>query len=141
MCALALLDDDDRRLADRDRARPEQQPGAGALGSLDQLAAAEEVGSERLRIGDAKARAGLLEDLAAERGPLVDEADREAGRGRLGSRREPRGSAADDEDVVGLCRHRVASSLRGPATLAAGPRAVVQRQAGIGGSGAPMVAL
>jgi hypothetical protein len=118
-CRLALLDEDDRGAADRDRARAGPELGTRALGGLDQLPAAEIVPAEGGRVSDDEPGAGLLEDLAAEGWTFVDDRDREAGVRRLGAGGEPCRPAADDEEIDAA--------------------AVAQRQAGIWGSGAPIV--
>jgi hypothetical protein len=117
----AFLEQDDRCPGDRDRARPQEHARARALGGVDQLATAAVVGAELARIRDPEPGARLLEDLAAESRPLVDERDRQSDRGRLDGGGEPRRAAADDEEI--------------------GSAALDQAQRGIGGSGAPIVAL
>ena len=105
---LTFFDEDDGRAANRDRARARHQPRirAGRLG--DQPPPAEVVATERAGLPNAEPNAELLVDLSAEGRTLVDEADGEAGCGSLDDGREPRRSAADDEQVVGLfgfCAH------------------------------------
>jgi hypothetical protein len=58
------------------------------------------IAAERAVVDDLEP--GLLEDLAAERGSLVDERDVEAARARLDGGGEPCRPAADDEEVVRL---------------------------------------
>jgi hypothetical protein len=99
---LALLDEHDRGSANRDGARPRQEACTRPLGRLDQRAAPDVVASEHARVGDAEADPGLLEDLAAEGRPLVDDGDVKTGRCSLRARGEPGGAAADDDQVVGL---------------------------------------
>jgi hypothetical protein len=117
--ALAVFDEHDRRAPDRHGARPREQLDTRPLRRPRELAAAQVVAAERLGPRDAEARAGLLEDLPAEGRPLVGEGDAQPGESRLGAGGEARRPAADDKEV---------------------DRAA-QRQAGIGGSGAPIVAL
>jgi hypothetical protein len=117
----ALLEQHDGGADDRDRARPQKQARARALGGVDQHPAAAVVDAELAGIRDAEPRARLLEDLAAEGRPLVDKRDREAVGGRLNGGGEPCRAAADDEEIRNV--------------------RLDQGQAGIGGSAGPIVAL
>jgi hypothetical protein len=56
------------------------------------------VAAQSTLVADPQTR--LLEDLSAERRPLVDEGRRQAEPARLGRRREPGWAAADDQQVV-----------------------------------------
>ncbi len=99
MCA--FLQENDVGAVDRDGARPRQQLGAAALGPLEQRASTDEIPTERFRTRDAEAGPGLLEDLAAERRPFVDDRDEEPCLRRLHRGGEARRATADHEDVVG----------------------------------------
>jgi hypothetical protein len=102
------------------------------LRRVDELAAARVVATEPTRARDAKAWAGLLEDLPAERGSLVDDRDREPSRGRLHPRCQPGRASADHQNVVG-------GRGRGGGRAAAATYGTCYLQAGIAGSGAPIV--
>ena len=85
---------------DRKGARARQQRRPPTAPRVEQLTAADEILPERRGARDAEARAWLLEDLPAERQPLVDE---RRPRGRvcsLHSCRETGRAAADHENVV-----------------------------------------
>jgi len=88
--------------ADREAARAKEHACAAALGRIDERAPTEVVATEGSVVTNAEAR--LLEDLPAERGPLVGERNVEAARGCLEGGGEPCRPAADDEEVVRLAR-------------------------------------
>jgi hypothetical protein len=117
----ALLEEHDRRAVDRYRTRLREQARTRPFGRFDERPPAAEVGAELVRSRDPEPRAGLLEDLPAQGRPLIDERDRQTGGCRLDGGGEPRRAAADDEEI--------------------GRLGFDQWQAGIGGSGAPIVAL
>ena len=83
---LALGDEHRLGAAQRDAARPEQERRSGGLGCVDQRPSTPVIPAERAVVPHRQP--GLLEDLPAERRPLVGEGDRAAERGGLG--RPPR---------------------------------------------------
>ena len=130
---------------DRNGARARQQLGPRPLRAFDQRHGRGRSRGRARRARDPEARARLLEDLPAERRPLVDDSDREARGlpppllrrvrpGRRRSRERRSGDGVISAEARGWARECVAGG-----SAAGHDRARVRYlQAGIGGSGAPI---
>ena len=107
--SLALGDEHRLGAAQRDAARSEQQRRAGCLGRVDQRPSAPVI--PRRARGVPHRQPGLLEDLPAERRPLVDERDRARARR---PRRRPRARQARPRRRAGRTRLLIARAAGRP---------------------------